>query len=92
MQPMKTKAINKIFGIENKEKPLLSQLKADQIRSQLQQVVDAKREISVLVLDEMNLGLFQLVCSKIKKILVEKATENYNNIMNVIHIIYLETT
>lgn len=29
MQPMKTKAINKIFGIENKEKPLLSQLKAD---------------------------------------------------------------
>ncbi|CAD8045721.1 unnamed protein product [Paramecium sonneborni] len=81
LMPMKTKAINKIFGIEGKEKPSLNQIRLSIIREALDNLSKAQREINYNFIDNQIIGLFTLNSKEIKQILIQRAQENYQMIV-----------
>ena len=60
LQPFKQKMINRIFGIEGKDKPLLNSIKLSAVTEAIERLTSASKEIHQKANDITNVGLFTL--------------------------------
>lgn len=75
--------VNRIIGIEVRERPMMSQIKIQTVKEAIEKLLSAKRDISMKAMDEVKLGLFTLETKDLKNELVKGAQLNLNYLMNV---------